>query len=363
MGLTLAAIFRHAPRARMQPITSETTLPADALNEGLFTRARREVWRHLPAWMFFIYAQLLLNTELTNFEPARFDLAHTVVFPLAVFVLYQVVRYSHVGLGGRASRTLLITSLTLAFGLPLLTYFVHRPSPLANDTLLRIYEWSNFAWAALLIAHLWAHGRSHVALFFGVGLVYGAALENGGIVLGFFHETNLTDTMVKPFVAPVATMIGWSVVLAMATFVTWGLRKRLPWLRRSALASALLVGALATMLDLQIDPVATAVGCWVWDASLPAWFHGVPLVNFVAWMCALVPFGYVLFQVQAARRIADGGAWSLADLGRLLAWSPYALLLATLSFIVITLALEGTNGPSWTLLNVFTARVLAVVGL
>ena len=125
----------------------------------------------------------------------------------------------------------------------------------------------------------------------GVGLLYGAVLENGGIVLGFFHETNLTDTVLKPFVAPVATMIGWSVVLAMATFVTWGLRKRLPWLRRSAGLSALAVGFFATLLDLQIDPIATAVGCWVWHHSLPAFFHGVPLVNFVAWMCALVPFG------------------------------------------------------------------------
>ena len=85
-----------------------------------------------------------------------------------------------------------------------------------------------------MVWHLWKHQRSHVPLFFGVGLLYGAALENGGIVLGFFHETNLTQTMVKHFVAPVATMIGWSVVLAMATFVTWGLRRHLPWLRRSA---------------------------------------------------------------------------------------------------------------------------------
>lgn len=345
----------------MQPITSENAIPADGLSDSAFTRARREVWRHLPAWMFFIYAQLLLNTELTNFEPARGDLAHTVVFPLAVFVLYQVVRYTFPAPGGRASKGLLATSLVLAFGLPTLTFFWHRPSPLSHDALLRIYEWSNFIWAGLLIAQLWAHKRTHVALFFGAGLVYGAALENGGIILGFFHETNLTDTMVRPFVAPVATMIGWSVVLAMATFVTWGLRKRIGWLRRSALTSALLVGALATLLDLQIDPIATAAGCWVWHESLPGWFHGVPLVNFIAWMCALVPFGYVLFRVQELRGIGDGAEWKPHDLLRLLAWSPFALVLAALSFMTVTLVVEGMNGPSWSLLNAFTARVFAAL--
>jgi hypothetical protein len=308
--------------------------------------------------MFFIYGQLLLNTELTNFEPARGDLAHTVVFPMAVFVLYQVVRYTTALPGGRASRTLLITSLLLAFGLPTLTLFWHRPSPLSHAALLRIYEWSNFIWAGLLVTHLWVHRRSHVGLFFGAGFVYGAVLENGGIVLGFFHETNLTDTMVKPFVAPVATMIGWSVVLAMSTFVTWGLRKRLPWLRRSALASALLVGGLATMLDLQIDPIATAAGCWVWHESLPGWFHGVPLVNFIAWMCALVPFGYVLFRVQELRGIGDGAEWKPQDLLRLLAAAPFALVLAALAFMASTLVVEGANGPSWTLLNGFTAKLL-----
>jgi hypothetical protein len=186
-------------RAAMQPITTETTLPADvASSESTFVAARRELWAHLPAWMFFIYGVLLLNTELTNFAPERSDLAHTVIFPVSVFSLYQVVRYTH----GRASKRLLVTSLSLVFGLPTLIYFWHRPSPLQHDTLLRIYEWSNFAWAALLITQLWSKQRSHVALFFGVGLLYGAFLENGGIVLGFFDETNLTDTMVKPFVAP-----------------------------------------------------------------------------------------------------------------------------------------------------------------
>ena len=340
----------------MDPRTSETELPADALGKRSTAHVvLLELWRHLPAWMFFVYGCLLLNTELTNFSPARGDLAHTIVFPLSVFVIYQVVRFTH----GGASRRLLAVSLALAFGLPTITFFFHRPSPLEHDTLLRLYEWSNFGWAALLLWQLFRHQRSHVTLFFGVGLLYGAVLENGGIVLGFFHETNLTDTMVKPFVAPVATMVGWSVVLSMAGFVTWALRKHLPWLRRSALLSALALASFATLLDLQIDPIATAVGCWVWHESLPGWFHGVPLVNFVAWMCALGPFGYVLFRVQELRGVRDGGRWRPDDLLALLRWSPAGLVLAALAFITVTGVLEGVHGPSWSLLNHFTARVLA----
>lgn len=350
----------------MQPTTGETHLPEGVFDDvvsrpspGLARAARAELWRQFPAWMFFLYAVLLLNTELTNFHPARVDLAHTVVFPLSVFVLFQLVRVTL----GQASRRLLVVSLALAFGVPLLVVASYRPSPLDVSQLLRIYEWSNFFWAGLLVAHAWLHRRSHVALFFGVGLVYGAALENGGIVLGFFHETNLTDTVVPPFVAPFATMVGWSVVLLMATFVTWELRKHLPWLRRSAALSAGAVGAFATLLDLQIDPIATAAGCWVWHESLPGWFHGVPLVNFIAWLCALVPFAYVMFRVQERRGLEDGAAWDTRALGELLAWTPAALVLAALAFIGVTLATEGVAGPSWTLLNHFTLSALRVVGL
>lgn len=346
----------------MQPITEETVLPDGALEgvarPGLVTAARRELWRHFPAWLFFLYAVLLLNTELTNFHPARADLAHTLVFPLSVFVLYQAVRTT----AGRASRRLLAVSLALAFGLPLVVLATHRPSPLDVSQLLRVYEWSNFLWAGLLVAHAWVHQRSHVVLFFGVAFLYGAALENGGIVLGFFHETHLTDTMVKPFVAPFATMVGWSVVLLMATFVTWRLRRHLPWLERSAALSALAVGSFATLLDLQIDPIATAAGCWVWHESLPGWFHGVPLVNFIAWMCALVPFAYVMFRVQERRGLADAGPWDAGALKELLAWTPAALVLAAVCFIGVTLVVEGAHGPSWTLLNHFTLGVLRATG-
>ncbi len=319
--------------------------------------ARSELVTFLPAWMYLLYGCLLLNAELTSVDPPRYDLVPTIVFPLAVFILFSAARaFGSIDLLERDRLRFFTVSVAVALALPLLNLGSHRPSPLSRDGLLMVYEFSNFVWAALLLWHAWSHQRSHVTLFFGVGLLYGMVLENGGIVMGFFHETNLTRTQVPPFVAPVATMVGWSVVLYMSTFVVWKLRTWVPVLRRSTVFSALLVGVLATMLDLQIDPIATATGCWVWHESLPGWFYGVPLVNFVAWVTALTPFAYVMFRVQELRGIVDGAAWPRAALRELLLWVPFALLIALVVFLSAMVIIEGAAGPSWAIMNRFVEK-------
>ncbi len=322
--------------------------------------AAREVWRFLPAWMFLFYGCLLLNTQLTNLDPPRADLAHTVVFPLAVFLAFYVVRaLRSPDVTNRAA--LLGTAAALSVGLPLLNISYHRPSPLSIEHLRLVYEWSNFLWAGLLFFHAYKRDKSHAALFFGAGLFYGTLLENGGIVLGYFSEHHLTSTMIPPFRAPLATMLGWCVVLYMATFVVWELRAHLPFLRRSAALSALAVAAAATLLDLQIDPLATAVGCWVWHESLPPFFHGVPLVNFVAWMCALSAFAYVMFRHQERAGIADGAPWAARQLWFAVASVPAALGLAAVTFMSSMMVLEGPNGPSWEILYAFTDGALGAL--
>lgn len=345
----------------MQSSTGELVLPDGALELApVRARAAREVIEHLPVWMFFFYGCLLLNTSLTNFSPSRTDLAHLAVFPLLVFVGFYAVR----GLKAAdvTNRVAMIaTTFGLALALPLATWTWHRPSPLSHDGLLAAYELSNFGWAALMIWHAARKQRRHVWLFFGVGLVYGACLENGGILLGYFHETKLHLTMTPPLVAPWATMIGWCVVLYMATFVVWRLRAHIAPLRRSAAASGLLVATVATMLDLHIDPLATAVGCWIWDDALPPFWHGVPLTNFVAWMCALFPFAWLVFREQQRAAIRDGGAWDTASLQRLLVRVPATLCVAFALFGTTMALLEGFEGPAWTVLYKLGDRVLPVV--
>ncbi|MCA2979181.1 MAG: carotenoid biosynthesis protein [Myxococcaceae bacterium] len=344
----------------MSARTGETELPREAigLREATWPYVRaglRAMGDDLPAWLFFWNACLLLNTSLTNLVPARPDFAPTIVFPMGVFVLFTTVRALKAP-SVRFPKLALVVPVAMALGLPLLNLSWHAPSPLELSTLRAVYELSNFLWAGLLVRFFWKRQRSVLAYFFGVALVYGAVLENGGIVLGFFDEQNLSLTMVEPFVAPVATMIGWCVVLGMATYLVWRLREWVPALRRSALVSGALVGGFATMLDLQIDPIATMTGCWVWDSSLPPWFHGVPQVNFVAWLCALVPFAWVMFRVQAREGVVDLGPWSRRQLLVALAFVPYALVIALACFMTSTALLEGTDGPSWRLLATFAGR-------
>jgi uncharacterized membrane protein len=341
--------------------TSELELTRGLLAEAPWhERARNEVVRFLPAWMFFFYGCLLLNASLTNFDPPRPDLAANAIFPLGVFVAFYLVRALKApDVEHRLPLAVMAVSLALCF--PVLNLAYHRPSPVSGRGLLLAFEISNFVWAGIMAWHAWRARRGHLLLFFGAGFLYGLFLENGGIVLGFFHETNLTLTLVKPLVAPVATMIGWCVVLYMATFVVWQLRKWVSALQRQTALSAVLVAAIATLLDLQIDPLATASGAWVWDATLPGWFHGVPQVNFVAWICALAPFAYVMFRVQARHRLSEGGLWTRRALREMTIAVPIALVLAAVAFMVSTAALEGINGPSWSILNRFTAGLLAAV--
>lgn len=341
-----------------QPVTGELVLPAGVLElEPVRTRAVREVVEYLPVWMFFFYGCLLLNASLTNLSPARPDLAHLAVFPLVVFVGFYAVRALK---GADVSNPLAMIAATfgIALLLPMATIAWHRPSPLSHRGLLAAYELSNFGWAAMMMWHAARKQRGHVLLFFGVGLFYGACLENGGILLGYFHETKLDITRVRPFVAPIATMVGWCVVLYMATFVVWKLRANIAPLRRSPFMSAALVAVTATMLDLHIDPLATAVGCWVWAQELPPFWHGVPLTNFVAWLAALFPFAWVMFREQKRAAIRDGGLWPRESLQRLLIRVPATLTLAFAIFGTTMGLLEGFDGPAWSVIYAVGAKVL-----
>ena len=338
-------------------LTSPRELPAA---RNLARRAREEIWRFFPTWMFFFYGCLLLNTELTNLVPPRDDLAYTALFPLSVFALFYGVRAYRAPEVRRRSAMFFVAA-ALCLGWPLLNLAVHRPSPFELPLLRRMFELSNFVWGALLLVHALRRRPSHAVLFFGVGLLYGALLENGGILLGFYGEHHLTQTRVGPLLAPLATMLGWCVVLYMATFTVWELRSYLPWLKRSATASALLISIFSMMLDLQIDPAATATGCWVWNPTLPPFFHGVPLVNFVAWICALFPFAYVLMRYQQRANLEESSGFTPAQLLRLLYAVPVVLVLAALLFVGATLAIEGAEGPSWSLLNRFAVQLFAAI--
>src|SRR5258706_3993021 len=156
--------------------TSELQLPHHLIGETSWAqRAKAEVLRFLPAWMFFFYGALLLNTGLTNFEPPRPELSANVMFPFAVFVGFYVVR------AARAPDVehrwpMALCALGLAICFPLINIAYHNPSPVTGRGLLVAFEVSNFLFAAAMIWHARRPNRGHAALFFGVGFFYGLLL-------------------------------------------------------------------------------------------------------------------------------------------------------------------------------------------
>ena len=306
---------------------------------------RAEIWKHLPAWLFLFYGWALLNAFLTNLDPPRPDLAFTAAGPLAVFTAYYCVRAIRAEDVRRRGR-MLAAAMTLAVGLPVATLLWHRPYPISSEHLRDIYEATNFLWVALAIFHATRTSLERALLFFGVGLFYGALLENGGIMLGYFRETHLRAKL-PPLVAPVSTMIGWSLVIYMAFFVVYGLRQWLPTLKRSPLLSGMVVAVVATLLDIELDPLATAIRCWEWDPSLPPALGPVPFVNFVAWVSALVPFGWAVFRYQDHVGLEDHTPWPTRHLVRGTLGAPLVLCLAACVFLTLITVAEGPGGPSW----------------
>jgi hypothetical protein len=343
--------------------TGEFELPQEAwVADSFGAQLRSEVVTQFPVWTFGLYAVLLLNCALTNFSPPQTQTAWTVMFPLAVFVFMVSARAARApNVPNRLLLALFAFGVSIIF--PVLNLAFHRPSPVQGPTLLVFYELSNFLWAGLMMWHAAAKGRQHLALFFGAALVYGACLENGGIWLGFFDESALSLSHIPGLPAPMATMLGWSVVLYMGTFVVWRLREYFPLLRSSNALSAVLVATVATALDLQIDPLATAAGAWVWHGSLQPFFHGVPLLNFVAWMSAITPFAYAMFRVQEQFGARDGSKWSNAALVRLTLLAPFILLMALICFSGTMYFIEGPGGPAWSIFYEASDRILHFVGV
>jgi len=168
---------------------------------------------------------------------------------------------------------------------------------------------------------------------FGVGLVYGLILENGGVALGFFSEDQFRIRL--PLLpAPLATSLGWCLVF----YPLWHAAPLLAGIRASATRCALVATGMALALDLQLDPVATAAGFWSWPPTPPPLLRGVPAVNFCAWFAAVLPFAHAAFEAR------QGGGITAARLARALP----RILLQALVLVIAALAVveAGLGWPS-----------------
>ncbi len=309
----------------------------------------RVLWHDLPLLNYVFYAVAIAYAQVVNLDPRRDDLFLSFLFPLSVPVLVYVMRWRAAGaVPRRVAVVVLLGSLSVLGWI----YFGARPDPLEPARLRLIYEVSAIANTVVLMVHAATQHRAWLWLFLGPVALYGVALENGGIILGYFEELEY-NLYLGPLPAPVATMSGWITVTYLVTWVTWEIHRSAPALSRTVVGSAAVATAAALCLDLQIDPLATAVGFWTWNPQLPdSGIMGVPVLNFVAWASAVFPFGLFLFwrQIRLGLHPAELGD----RIHRTWLWVrvPAILVAAALCFWPTMTILElGFDGPTWGILR------------
>lgn len=316
----------------------------------------RELWRHLPAWFIFYITAWSVFADIAFLKEPRYDYAAALVFPYTVFLLYYRARLRSLREGDPVKRFLVLLGVTGA----MLALIIGLAGPVRlgpdwpshADAFMLRYEISNIVWALLLAGHcLTFGGWRRLAVFFGVAALYGMILESGGVAMGYFSEDHY-HLYLPGFSAPAATMFGWSTVFYPCVFILEELRRGFPRVgARSFALQGLLVAVIALCFDAVVDPFATAFGLWRWHPAYTPetsfFFLGVPLVNFVSWFSAVFSFGAVYFFMEMKKAAWSGTRRAAAMLTSL----PLVLALAALIEFASLAAIEGTNGPSWTILK------------
>jgi len=273
----------------------------------------------------------LYHMACTNMVPPRKDFLPTLACSIP-WVLWFLVKLFLVSRGGR--RVMAGLAIALTWIVPLGSH-ISPPFPLSLDQLRLFFEISILLWVFLLAIHCSKrHGWLQTMKFFGVGVLYGSMLENAGIYMDCFWEEGYR-LYLPGMRAPLATMLGWSATFYVSIQVAHILvPSRHAWWLRGLLATGISLG-----LDGQLDPVATANAWWTWHPSLPPFFYGVPLLNFVAWFYACSVF--YLFHEWLAWKYPPH------QTVRILAWSLLPICAVAFLGVVITMGLiEGWSGPS-----------------
>ncbi|MFC1736950.1 carotenoid biosynthesis protein [Candidatus Hydrogenedentota bacterium] len=300
------------------------------------------IMRDFPSYYIFIGVFAGIHIALKNLPEPRPAFALTAVFPLAVLVIDRIRWYRRRNPDEDYSRYAMRLSAVMISALAIILFLPRRP--LEFDTLRKIGEISGLAGSALFIFHArLLHGKAGVAKFFGVGLLYGMIIENGGIWMGFFSEEGYMVYI--PFLpAPLCNVLGWSIVYYMFNhFIDDSSISRKP------LAAALVASVAMVAVDLQLDPIATRIGAWVWHDDLPELFLGVPLINFVAWFSAVFPFALFHFSLEN-----KGDLYSSSRNRKLLVRIPVALVAALGIVLGLTIIFEGFASST---MNIFAGNL------
>ena len=310
----------------------------------------KELFSNLPVLFILFTAYHMLVVSIKWFEPAHYEWAWTIVFPLFwVFAFLWVRLYMNDDVENKNG--VLYTFVALAAAGVAVVMMLAQPKTLGLDQIIRDHECTTFVWVALLMLHCLVYrGIKGFVTFFMIGLLYGALLESSGIQYNFFFEPHYhlyaPEALQGIFRAPIATITGWTTVFYPAVFVTEKIFDKIKVTNLGIRAvNATLVGL---FIDLQVDPVASEIGLWNWNERLAPGFLGVPLLNFVSWFWAVIPFAFMVWFVE---RKHEQGDWSLKKrLVVLLISVPFCQAFAGACTFLTMMVIEGVSGPSMQIL-------------
>lgn len=301
----------------------------------------------LPIGFLVLGAWGTFHLALKNLDPPQPGIAWPVIFPLgwAAVTLW---------LCNGPPRILRLVRIGASLSAPLLLIALLPARPMTEAQIRPWYEFGTLGAVALLAFHCAkTRPRGDLVLFFGVGMLLGLILENGGIVMGFFREEGY---LLHPpgLPGPLATGMGWTAVFYASMHVAERLlfvRPRpsaeeitpRPLRERSVWWGAALATAVGCTFDLLLDPTATASGAWTWDTGLASspMFLGVPLINFIAWLGALGPLFTVIWWVRW-----QGWSSTRENLMILLALGPLLVFEVALVQLLSLLLTGGLDSPT-----------------
>jgi uncharacterized membrane protein len=292
----------------------------------------RFIWEYVPVFIIWLTGLSMMDNALHLIMPPLTYVAWLSLVPLftSLILLAFALTREH---GSVPLKRYLLWAMILVgiYAIPLLP---RASAPLSLDTLRLIFEASAFVEFIILALHgrTWLKGWDWLWVY-GVTLVFGMILENGGIIMGFFREEGYRYYLFG-LPAPVATMLGWVNVLYCGFFAV---RKLLPEMR--PIVKGFVCAGIALAMDIPFDPVATRLGWWVWNDTLMLSIWGVPVVNYVAWFWALFPYAWCYHWVRRS-----GGNLSERKKIALLSALIPLILVVELGGVVISLVALGDYG-------------------
>lgn len=250
--------------------------------------------------------------------------------------------------------------------------FPEPPSYVLENSYMQFgtfWEVFNLSLFVILLTFCYKKYGKYTALkIYGIGMLYGMVLENGGPLFlpelgfpGFFFEHHymlyLFQINIGSFTfgtrisqVPLATHFGWSNVFFISFVWYETITQAYPQLKQGKIKSIiygfLIMSTSGLLRDLQLDPTATRYKWWIWNENLVETWFGVPMVNFIAWFWAVGAFGAFWVYVHQKQN----------QKGELLTEKEQTILLAKLLpliwvfdliFVTITNAIFNNMGLLW----------------